>query len=108
LISRHPKRAKATLAAAAGWMLFMHFIDIYWLVMPTVPLQAMEHVNNYEALGRMVTNDELGYGWHLLDLTCLIGLAGLLIAGTAKRLSGQSLIPERDPRLHESLAFENI
>jgi hypothetical protein len=31
-----------------------------------------------------------------------------MILGAAWRLTGVSLIPQRDPRLHEALAFENI
>ena len=108
LISKHPKRAKGTLAAAAGWMLFMHFIDMYWLVMPKVPLELLHQVTSTSEFLQRVTNAQLGYGWHLLDFTCLVGMFGLLVAGTAWRLSGGALIPERDPRLHESLAFENM
>jgi hypothetical protein len=44
----------------------------------------------------------------LIDLVNVVGMAGLLVAGTAVRLSGCSLLPERDPRLHESLVFENV
>jgi hypothetical protein len=132
LISRHPKRRRGVLAAAATWMLLVHIIDIYWLVMPEVPKAvhySAEHHITYSELAAAVADpdgpaatkmaqripgfnkdDDLqtGYGWHLLDLTCLIGLGGLMIAGAAWRLSGVSLIPERDPRLHESLAFENM
>lgn len=107
LISRHMKRAKAILACAAGWMLLMHFIDIYWLAMPTIPYE-IKSATNYNDLITMTDNVKVGYGWHLLDLTCIVGLAGLLIAGTAQRLSTCALIPEKDPRLHESLAFQNV
>ena len=48
-----------------------------------------------------------GVGLHVLDLTCLVGLGGLLVASVAYWLRDKSLIPERDPRLPESLAFEN-
>jgi hypothetical protein len=60
------------------------------------------------ALLKSVTDQELGYSPNLIDVACVIGLFGLIIAGTAKRLGNVSLIPERDPRLHESLAFENM
>jgi hypothetical protein len=132
LISRHPKRRVAMLAAAAGWMLFMHLVDIYWLVMPKVPgviHHTVTHDLSYPEIATAVADPEgpvaqrmqreiegfdriadldVGYGWHLLDLTCVLGLAALVVAGAAWRLSGVSLIPERDPRLHESLAFENM
>lgn len=121
LISRHPKRRAATLAIGAAWMLFMHLIDIYWLVMPKVP-SAIDQYDTYPELANAVMANTLkgrgdaafdpaldvNFGWHLLDLTCVLGLFGLVILGTAWKLSGVSLLPERDPRLHESLAFENI
>ncbi|MHC4108963.1 MAG: quinol:cytochrome C oxidoreductase, partial [Planctomycetota bacterium] len=39
LISRIPKRRHGVLLFAAGWMLLVHFIDVYWLVMPTIPAE---------------------------------------------------------------------
>ena len=107
LISRHTKRATSILAAAAGWMLLMHFIDIYWLAMPTIPA-ALHDAASMDKLIAATTNADVGYGWHILDLTCIVGLAGLLVAGTAQRLRSCALIPEKDPRLHESLAFQNF
>ncbi len=90
LISRHPKRRKNWLVAGAVWILLMHWIDIYWLTIPAAHDGAEPHAS-----------------LHLLDATCLIGLGGLFVWSVAGRLAHQSLIPERDPRLAESLAFEN-
>lgn len=87
LISRGPKRRPRLLALAAVWLLVMHWVDIFWLVMPAgspgSPLP------------------------HLVDLTLLVGLGSLFLAGAAFAVRGRSLVPERDPRLEESLAFEN-
>ena len=88
LISRRPKRRKPLLVAAAVWVLVLHWLDMYWLVMPTV---SPEHL-----------------GLHLTDLACFIGLGGLFVAAAAHALRNCSLIPERDPRLTESLTFENV
>jgi len=110
IISKHPKRMKHIIALAAGWMLLLHFIDVYWLVMPQVPDEQIATATSYAQIGREAAEDPsmVGYGWHLLDITCLVGLVGLLAAGTFRRLGSVALIPEQDPRLHESLAFENI
>ena len=35
LLSRSLKRNPKQLACVAGWILFIHFVDIYWLVMPS-------------------------------------------------------------------------
>ena len=44
----------------------------------------------------------------LLEALLLIGFAGIYLAMFAARLRNVSLVPERDPRLGESLAFENM
>ena len=87
LLSREAKRRKALLAFWAVWMLAAHWLDLYWLVMPSVapakpPLS-------------------------LIDLCCLLGMAGLYLAGVAQAADGRALTPLGDPRLAESLAFEN-
>jgi hypothetical protein len=42
-----------------------------------------------------------------MDLTLLVALGSGFLTGAAFALRGRSLVPERDPRLEESLAFEN-
>ncbi|OYV92861.1 MAG: hypothetical protein B7Z68_09520 [Acidobacteria bacterium 21-70-11] len=44
---------------------------------------------------------------HVVDLTVLAGLVSLLVAAAAFLARGRALVPEGDPRLEESLAFEN-
>ncbi len=34
LMSRHIKRRPATLVLGSVWMLLMHYLDLYWLIMP--------------------------------------------------------------------------
>jgi hypothetical protein len=87
LLSRHVKRNRKLLAFWAGWMLVFHWIDLYWLVMPD--LDGKFHLG-------------------LIDLICFIGIGGVFIA-TAMRIAMQNnLRPISDPRLGESLVFENI
>jgi hypothetical protein len=87
LLSRAPKRRPRHVVIAAAWMLAMHWVDLYWVVIPEVSPQAATP--------------------HLLDLTTLLGLGGLFVAAAAYLMRDRSLIPERDPRLTESLMFEN-
>jgi hypothetical protein len=87
LLPRFVKRNPRLLGPVAAWMLFMHYVDIYWLVMPT-----------YSA-GKVPA--------HPIDLACAVGMGGFWLAAAAWRLRRVSLVPERDPRLAESLAFEN-
>jgi len=87
LLSRYVKRHRAGLAFWAGWILVLHWIDVYWLVMP-------ELTTSYRPL--------------LVELACLIGLGSLFAAALARRAVGPSLVPIKDPRLSESLSFHNV
>lgn len=88
LISRTAKKTPGSLAFWAIWMLVMHWCDHYWLVMPG------KHPGSIP--------------FHLLDLTTFVGIGGLWVALFFHRLRDTSLVPARDPRLGDSLAFENV
>jgi hypothetical protein len=87
LISRIPKRRKEPLVIAAVWILLIHWVDMYYLIMP----HASEGVVPF----------------HVQDLTCFLGIGGLFVAAFATRFRSRSLLAQGDPRLSESLAFEN-
>jgi hypothetical protein len=118
LITRTTKRAVGLLTAVAAWMLFIHFIDMYWLVMPRYPTELVASVSTWPELLQAFetgTNPATGLPWRqeydlhwrMSDACCLLGMAALVAAGTAAGLRSVSLLPRRDPRLPESLAFEN-
>jgi hypothetical protein len=103
LMSRHIKRNAKTLLAGAIWMLVLHLVDLFWIAMPTLQVHQMEHG------GAHANNIYEGhFGVHLLDLTTLLGVGGLFLAVVIFRLCSNALVPRRDPRLPESLAFENF
>ena len=87
LISRFVKRRPALLALFGIWMVAMHWMDLYWLAIP-------EFSPDGPVLGPV-------------DVLCFLGLGGLFLAGVAFWLRRHPLLPEGDPRLAESLAFEN-
>ncbi len=87
LVSRAIKRRPALLAVTGGYVLIMCWINIYWLVIP-------EFSPGVARFG-------------LLDVLCFLGLNGIWSAGVLFRLKRHSVIPEKDPRLEESIAFEN-
>ena len=89
LLSRWVKRNRKALAFWCIWQLVMIYVDMYWLVMPTLP-----------------NATEVPFA--LIDLTCWIGVLALFIAGVAYRAKSLDLIATNDPRLPKSLAFENI
>jgi hypothetical protein len=82
------KRKPAVLAAGAAWVLAMHLLDVTWLVMPSLHPHGV-HV---------------GLG----DVAALLGIGGLFLGLFARLTAGAPLVPIRDPRLQESLGFENI
>ncbi len=89
LVSRHIKRRPALLALGALWLLAVHWLDLYWLILPEYDHAVSE------------------IPFSLLDLSCLIGIGGLFLAAWARILGRCSLFAEKDPRLPESLSFEN-
>ncbi len=87
LLPRAVKRSGPGLLLGACWMLVMHYADIYWLVMPNLHARAMRP--------------------HLLDLGALLAVGGLFVAAAGWLLRRAPVIPVGDPRLHDSLSFEN-
>ena len=80
--------------------------------MPAVPVELVQSVGgDYQALVTAFQAPEnaaaYDLNWQLFDVTLLLGFASLMVAGTAFGLRSRSLVPEQDPRLAESLAFEN-
>lgn len=82
------KRRGWTLALGGAWLLAMHFIDIYWQVMPTLHPEGLRP--------------------SLLDIAALLAVGGTFVAAASWLMRRQALVPVRDPRLAESLAFENV
>jgi hypothetical protein len=88
LLPRRVKRNAATLLAAAVWLLAMHLVDVYWLVIPSVA--------------------GLGARPGLVDVAALLCVGGVFLAGFGWLLVRSPLYPAHDPRIAESLAFENV
>jgi hypothetical protein len=88
LMSRHTKRRRMVLFGAALWLLAMHWFDLFYLVVPN---------------GRPA-----GPPLRLADLTCLLGVGGIFLAGLFWRLGSARLVAVQDPRLSESLGLENV
>jgi len=87
LMSRSVKRRQGLLVAGSVWLLAMHYVDVYWLVMPVHHPQGLTP--------------------RLLDVSTFVGVGGLVVAVVGRALTRHALVPVRDPRLAESLGFEN-
>lgn len=110
LATKHTKRRPVILAGIAAWMLLMSYFDLYLLIMPHVDNHAIAEAASFNAFAEGVRSGAVDTGFHpsLMDLGCLVGLGGLMKAALARRLGSAALIPLRDPRLRESMAFENM
>jgi hypothetical protein len=86
LMPRAIKRKRILLVLGALWMLTMHWIDIYWLIMPNLH----QHEVHFS----------------LLDLTTLLGIGGLFVAMLGWLMRRQAVVPVRDPRLVESIGLQ--
>lgn len=102
LISRFPKRRPSLLLLGALWMLLMHFVDLHYLVGPDTR-GYLEEIRTAGAHKMAAGPASL-----LTDVPMLLGLGGLFVHLVIRELGRHSLLPERDPRMHESLVFENI
>lgn len=91
LLPRWAKRRRPVLAFWALWLLLMHLVDVYWLVMP--------HFDAYQTMR--------GVADGLIDIGCVVGVTGIFLGAAVRLAAGHSLVPAHDPRLAESLAFHN-
>lgn len=95
LISRFTKRRPVLLAVMATWMLVMHLVDMVYLVLPRLKHGSTD-------VAPLETMDLL------MVLAGVIGVGGLCAAVVIRRMTTISLVPTHDPRLSESIAFENV
>jgi hypothetical protein len=88
LMPRATKRSVPALSAGALWLLVMHFMDIYWCVMPV-------HLHE-------------GAHFGAIDAMVVLAVGGFFLAAFGWVSGRRALVPVRDPRLSESLSFENV
>jgi len=84
LLSRDIKRSAPRLAAVAGILLVMRWVDIYWLVTPAFHPE--------------------GIALHWLDLAATVAVGGIWIYLFAGELETRPLLPIQDPLLKEATA----
>ncbi len=96
-MSRHVRRNPPLITGIAAYILVMHYVDIYWMIMPEAHgIEPGSHATNGGIVGI------------LSSILCVVGMATLMV-GLILRLAQQTkIIAVRDPRLAESIAFENI
>jgi len=83
LLNRDTKHHKKLMIFTSVLVLFMHFVEVYWIAMPILNHHGV-HVS-----------------W--MDITTLVGLGGIFFGLFFQRLKKHNLIPVNDPKLAESL-----
>lgn len=83
LITRSVKRNPLFLKIMMGWIFIMHYVDLYWVVMPS-----LHHENVH-------------ISW--MDFTTVVGIGGIFCWIFFRRLAKYPLIPKTDPKLEGSI-----
>ncbi len=128
LLPRATKRIAPALATMAVWLLVMHWVDLWWIAMPSMHvaseaahaavvggggelLASLQTVPPAEAIGEATT----GMALHvvephlpLLEMGIWLGLFGLYVGVALMRLGRHALTPYGDPTFADSLRFENV
>jgi hypothetical protein len=86
LLNRRHKRRPEYLAAVSAWIFFMHYVDIYWLVLPVC--------------------DRLGMRPHWSDFGAALFFGGLSCAWIVRRYASAAPLPLHDPALARGLEYE--
>jgi hypothetical protein len=89
LLSRKLKRSPRGLGFMAVWILVIHYVDVYWVMMPALRHDP-QHILHL----------------HWTDLPALVGVGAACVAFVVWRMRGWAAIPVGDPYLSESLRYE--
>jgi hypothetical protein len=87
LMPRAVKRNLAILKIIALWIFIMHWVDLYWIIMPS-----------FHHHGPV-------FSW--MDLAGFLGIGGLFIWAFMNRFTANALVPINDPRLDVSIKMKN-
>lgn len=85
LLLRAVKRSGLLLGSVATWLLAMHYVDVYWLILPAYTPGSLRP--------------------HWLDLATLMLVVGVLTAFGGWRARGEAPVPTGDPALVRSLQY---
>jgi hypothetical protein len=88
LMSAIPKRHPMVMVVTSIFLIVMHYIDIYWMVMP-------------------VLHAAPALQWLWLDLAAVLLVGGVSALVVVRALAAHPLYPIRDPRLHEALEMDH-
>ena len=85
LLSRTLKRQPRALAAVGVWLVVMHVLDVYWLVLPAFDPSGMK------------------LSW--MDPAALLMVGGFATAAAARMVRGHAAIPVNDPYITQAIRY---
>ena len=90
-MSRNAKRNNAIIGFGAAWLIAMHFVEMYYWVMPNfAPMQPIQ------------------WGGIWLEVGCVMATVGVYLTAVLLRMRKHSLIAVGDPRLPRALDFQQV
>jgi hypothetical protein len=89
LLPRTIKRSMPALTLGAAILLFAHYVDLYWLIMPM-----SDHHHHFH------------YSW--IDVAGFLGPVGVFLFVAARRAVRGPIYPLKDPYLAETVKVENL
>jgi len=87
LLSRHMKRNRLAFGLVAAWMIFMHYVDIYYMAMPNL-------------------HHHMHFSW--VDAACFVGIGGVFLAAIMRSSTKDAIVAHRDPQLVASMNYDNF
>ena len=84
LVFHAAKRNLTVLRSIAALLMVMHYVDMYWLVMPTMSAESVQP------------------SW--MDATTVFGIGGIVVWLFYRRFASHPIVPKGDPRLQDSIA----
>ncbi|MEM9445191.1 MAG: hypothetical protein AAGA18_07535 [Verrucomicrobiota bacterium] len=97
LLTQPAKWDQRRLMIIAGFILLMHILDIYWVVLPHFDFREAHHDVSHMH----------GFAPHFFDIFSLFVIVGVLGFFFMKFLTKGALFPHKDPRLFESVTLTN-
>jgi hypothetical protein len=88
LMSRASKRNLKLLRITAAWVFFMHWLDLYWLVMPAFQKD--------------------GASLHWMDFAAAVATVSLVGLEFWRRMGKRSIVAIGDPEFEKGLEFQNV
>jgi len=104
LLRQRAKKDMRQVCAAACWILFVHMLDIYWMIIPERgPSLSSGPSKTLASLEPILTVP----GAWLLDILAFVTVASCLAYVYLRTIGKYSIYPCRDPRLAESMRVLN-